>query len=300
MTTLARAPRRRGQIAGSGAGYLYLLPALILVVGVIHYGIAANVVFSTWDWNGISPTHTSVGIDNYAEMLADPVFWQALGNTMTFAVAVVFVQMLFGFLLAILVRTRAVGTSVLRTLLFVPVVLSAAIVAVSFREMLTPDGAFNQLLRWLGLTGFDHAWLADPSTALLTIAVINIWQYTGYSFVMYDAALGQIDHSTIEAARMDGASTTQLTWRILFPLTRGTHLILIVLGFISCLKTFEIVFLTTGGGPGTTTEFLSTYIYRLAIPQFNAGYSATLSVALVAIALIFAVMQIRLTRAGRS
>ena len=241
-----------------------------------------------------------MGLANYVQMLQDPVFWQVLGNTLTFAVIVVFVQMLLGFLLSVLVRTRAVGTGILRTLLFVPVVLSGAVVATSFRELLTPDGAVNQMLRFFGLTGFDHAWLADPATALLTIAAINIWQYTGYSFVMYDAALGQIDHSTIEAARMDGATSSQLTWKILFPLTRGTHLILIVLGFISCLKTFEIVFLTTGGGPGTSTEFLSTYIYRLAIPQFDAGYSATLSVALVAIALVFAIMQIRLTRAGRS
>lgn len=285
---------------GDPIGYLYLLPSLALVVAVVHYGIVSNVVYSTWDWNGISPTHEEVGIGNYLMMFEDPVFWQSLRNTLTFAVIVVFTQMLFGFLLAVLVRTRAWGTGILRTLLFVPVVLSGAVVATSFREILTPDGAFNQLLQTFGLEGFDHAWLADPATALMTIAAINIWQYTGYSFVMYDASLGQIDHSTIEAARIDGASTSQLTWRILFPLTRGTHLILIVLGFISCLKTFEIVFLTTGGGPGTSTEFLSTYIYRLAIPQFDAGYSATLSVALVIIALVFAVMQIRLTRAARS
>lgn len=296
----SRGGRATARPAAPIAGYLYLLPALVLVVGIIHFGIVSNVIYSTWDWNGVSPDHEGVGVDNYVAMVRDPVFWQALRNTLTFAVIVVFVQMLFGFLLSVLVRTHAFATGVLRTFLFVPVVLSPAVVATSFRELLTPDGAFNQVLQALGFSGFDHAWLADTSTALLTIAAVNIWQFTGYSFVMYDAALGQIDHATIEAARLDGASTSQLTWRILFPLTRGTHLILIVLGFISCLKTFEIVFLTTGGGPGTSTEFLSTYIYRLAIPQFNAGYSATLSVALVVIALAFAVMQIRLTRNARS
>ncbi|WP_368496899.1 carbohydrate ABC transporter permease [Herbiconiux sp. A18JL235] len=280
---------------GRTQSYLYLLPALVLVIGIVHYGIISNVVISTWQWNGVSPTHQEVGGANYARMFADPVFWQSLANTGVFAVVTVSVQLVLGFLLAVLVRTRSFGTGLLRTLLFVPVVLSGAIVATCFRFLLTPDGGFNQLLQSIGFADFDHPWLASPGTALLCIAAINIWQFTGYSFVMYDAALGQVDNSVIEASRMDGASTFRLMWSVLFPLTRGTHLILIVLGVIGALKAFELVFLTTGGGPGTSTEFLSTYIYRLGIPQFDASYSATLSVALVVLALVFAALQIRLS-----
>ncbi len=278
------------------AGYLFALPTVILVAGIVHYGIVANVVFSTWDWNGISPQHDFVGADNYLAMMSDPVFWQSLANTFTFAVLAVGVQLILGFLLAVLVRTRTVGTSLLRVMLFVPVVLSGAVVATCFREILRPDGAFNAVLGAVGIAEADQPWLADPATALLAITAINIWQYTGYSFVIYDAALGQVDNSIVEAARMDGASTVQLMTRVLFPLLKGSHLILIVLGFIGSLKTFELVYLTTGGGPGTSTEFLSTYIYRLGIPQFNASYSATLSIGLVIMALTFAALQIRLTR----
>jgi len=278
------------------SGYAYTVPALILVGGVVIYGIVLNFVYSTWNWNGISPTHVNVGLGNFQKMLGDPVFWQALGNTATFSVVVVAVQLLLGFFLAILVRTRIKGTGFLRTLLFVPVVLSGAVVATSYRQLLTPDGAVNQLIRFIGFRGFDQAWLADPHTALLAIAAINIWQYTGYSFVIYDAGLGQIDSSIIEAARIDGSSTPQLLRHVIFPLLNGSHLILIVLGLIGGLKTFDLVFLTTGGGPGVSTEFLTTYIYRLAIPQFDAGYASALSIALVVIALILTAFQLRLTR----
>ena len=204
--------------------------------------------------------------------------------------------MILGLGLAVLVRTRAAGTALLRTVLFIPVVLSGAVVATSFRELLTPDGSFNQMLRLLGWENASHPWLADPGSALFVIAAINIWQYSGYSFVIYDAALGQIDQSIIEAARIDGASTLSLLALIIFPLLRGSHLILIVLGFIGSLKTFELIFLTTRGGPGTATEFISTYVFRTAIIQFDAAYSATLSISLVVVALVFATIQVRLSR----
>lgn len=279
----------------SPASYLYLLPALILVIGVVHVGIVANLGYSTLDWNGISPTATSVGLRNYAAMLADPVFWTALGNTALFAVATIGLQMIFGFLLAVLVRTRAALRGLLRTLAFVPVVLAPAVVATSFRILLTPDGGFNDLLSLLPFVDVDQAWLADPSTALGTIILINVWQYTGYSFLIYDAALGQVDGSVLEASRIDGASTGQVLRHIIAPLLSGSHLVLIVLGTISALKTFDIVYLTTAGGPGNTTQVLTGYIYKQVIGQFHAGYGAALSIALCILAMVFAVLQVRVT-----
>jgi raffinose/stachyose/melibiose transport system permease protein len=284
--------RRRRHALGA---YLYLLPAIILVVGVVHVGIVANVAYSTLEWNGVSPSGKFVGAANYQKMLADPTFWTSLRNTTVFAIATIFLQMALGFLVAVLVRTRTVLRGLLRTLAFVPVVLAPAVVATAFRFLLTPDGAVNQLLSALTRQQVDQAWLADPNTALATIILINVWQYTGYSFLIYDAAMGQIDPSVIEAARIDGASTGQLLRHIVAPLLSGSHLVLMVLGVISALKTFELVFLTTAGGPGTSTQVLTGYIYQQAIGQFHAGYGAALSVALVAIALVFSVLQVRLS-----
>jgi raffinose/stachyose/melibiose transport system permease protein len=130
--------------------------------------------------------------------------------------------------------------------------------------------------------------------------LINVWQYTGYSFLIYDAAIGQVDAAIFESAQIDGASTWQVTRLILAPLLRGSHLVLIILGFVSSLKMFDLVYLTTGGGPGTTTQVLTGYIYRQVIAQFHAGYGAALSVVLVAIAFVFSTIQVRLsTREAR-
>ncbi|MFF1879783.1 carbohydrate ABC transporter permease [Leifsonia sp. NPDC058230] len=291
-------PRRRRALRVSD--YLWALPALILVIGVIHAGIAANAFYSLFDWSGVGAPTDFVGGANYVKLLQDPIFWQSLGNTLVFAVATVAIQLVLGLGLAILVRTKVRLRGLLRTLVFVPVVLAPAVVATSFRFLLTPDGGFNQLLRGLGLEGFSQPWLADPKTAFGVIILINVWQYTGYSFLIYDAAIGQIDRGIFEAARIDGASTWKMTRMVMAPMLRGSHIVLIVLGFISALKMFDLVYLTTGGGPGTTTQVLTGYIYRQVIAQFHAGYGAALSIVLVAIALVFAILQVRLsTREGR-
>ncbi|MFC6160510.1 carbohydrate ABC transporter permease [Kribbella jiaozuonensis] len=275
--------------------YLWALPALILVVGVIHAGIAANAFYSLFDWSGVGSPTDFVGGANYSKLLQDPIFWQALRNTLVFAVATVAIQLTLGLALAILVRTKTRLRGLLRTLVFVPVVLAPAVVATSYRILLTPDGGFNHLLQSLGLHGFDQPWLADPKTAFGTIILINVWQYTGYSFLIYDAAIGQIDRGLFEAARIDGATTWQLNTTVVAPMLRGSHLVLIVLGFISSLKMFDLVFLTTGGGPGTTTQVLTGYIYKQVIAQFHAGYGAALSIVLVLIALVFSILQVRLS-----
>ena len=294
-STLSSAPRRSTHPRTSVRSYLYLVPALILVVGVIHVGIVANISYSGLEWNGITPNAEPVGGANYLRLLDDPTFWTSLRNTFVFAAATIVLQMVFGFLLAVLVRTRVKLRGLLRTLAFVPVVLAPAVVATSFRFLLTPDGAMNGLLSAISGHHVDQPWLADPSTALLAIVLINVWQFTGYSFLIYDAAMGQIDPSVIEASLIDGAGTAQVLRRIVAPLLWGSHLVLIVLGVISSLKTFDLVYLTTAGGPGTATQVITGYIYKQVIQQFHAGYGAALSVTLVAIALVFAVTQVRLS-----
>lgn len=277
------------------SSYLYLLPALILVVGVVHVGIIANVNYSTLDWNGISPSGTPVAGDNYLDLIGDPIFWTAVRNTFAFAAATIGLQMVFGFGLAVLVRTRTILRGPLRTLAFVPVVLAPAVVATSFRFLLTPDGSINDVLSTLTGVAIDQPWLADPRTALLAIILINVWQYTGYSFLIYDASMGQVDASVLEAARIDGASNGQMLRQVVIPLLSGSHLVLIVLGVVGALKTFELIYLTTGGGPGTSTQVVTGYVYRQVIEQFHAGYGAAISVVLVAIALVFSVLQVRIS-----
>lgn len=279
--------------------WLYLLPALILIVGVIYVGIGYTGWVSTLDWNGIDANQKQVGIQNYLKIAVDPVFWASLSHVAIFGVIAIVVQMVLGLIMATLLAGRSVfGRPVYKVLLFIPVVLAPAVVATAFREILAPDGQFNQLLQHLGLAGANTAWLADPNIALYSLAAINIWQWTGFSFLLYQAAISQIDTNLFEAASIDGANSFQTFRSILLPQLKGTHATLALTGCIGALKTFDIVYLTTGGGPGRSTEFLTTYIYKQAIEQYHAGYSAALSIVLLVLALILTSIQIRLYRFG--
>lgn len=140
------------------------------------------------------------------------------------------------------------------------------------------------------------AWLADPDIALYSIIAINIWAWTGFSFVMYYAALSLIDKELYEAAKIDGAGPLRTVIGITFPLLRSTHFSLIILGVIGSLKQFDYVYLTTGGGPGRASEMISTYIYKKAILEYNAGYSSALAMILLVIALLITVIQLRAYR----
>lgn len=279
--------------------WLYLLPALILVTGVIYVGIGYTGWVSTLDWNGIDASPKQIGIQNYLQIAVDPVFWAALSHVAVFGVIAIVVQMILGLIMATFLNGSSVfGRPVYKVLLFVPVVLAPAATATAFRGILAPDGQFNELLQHLGIAGANTAWLADPDTALYALAAINIWQWTGFSFLLYQAAIAQVDNNLFEAAAIDGANDFQIFRRVLLPQLKGTHATLALVGCIGALKTFDIVYLTTGGGPGRSTEFLTTYIYEQVIEQYHAGYSAALSIVLLVLALILTSIQIRAYRFG--
>ena len=279
--------------------YLYLLPALLLVVGVIYAGVAYNAWVSTLEWNGIAPTWRTVGLDQYAKALQDPIVWSAIWHTLVFAVLTIIVQMVLGLLMALLLSSGIRAGGVYRVLMFVPVVMAPAAISTAFREILQPDGALNSALSTFGLGGLGQAWLADSSWALIAIAGVNVWQWTGFSFILYQAALAQVDRDAIEAAQMDGASPWRIVRSIIVPQLSGTHATLAITGMIGALKTFDLVYLTTGGGPARSTEFLTTYIYEQTVDRFNAGYGAALSMILLLVAMAFTIVQMAAYRFGR-
>lgn len=280
--------------------WLYILPALILVVGIIYAGIGYTGWASTLDWSGIDDSWEVVGAGNYHRVAQDPVFWTALRHVIVFGVITILVQMALGLTMAVLLSGDAArGKGVYKVVMFLPVVLAPAAVATAFRAILSPSGQLNTLLSVVLPGQVGTAWLADPRLGLYAIAAINIWQWTGFSFLLYQAAISQIDQNLFEAASLDGAGFFQTVRWILLPQLSGTHATLALTGCIGALKTFDIVYLTTGGGPGRSTEFLTTYIYKQVIEQYHAGYSAALSVVLLVLALLLTAVQIRAYRFGR-
>ncbi len=277
--------------------YLYIVPIFVFIIGFVYIAIIYTTYVSTLDWDGLSPERTFVGLKNYVMIFQDPIFYLTLKNTVIFAILTIGIQMLFGLVLAVMLQARVKLKVVYKIIFFLPSVLASSVVAYVFRHIYDGNvGELNQFLTALHLTSLTYSWLADPRVALYAIAIINIWQWTGFSFIMYSAALTLIDESIYEAARIDGANAFQIIWRITFPLLRPTNFSLIILGVIGSLKTFDVVWLTTGGGPGRATEFLSTYIYKKMVLEYNAGYSSALSIMLLLLALVITVFQLRAYR----
>ncbi|MEA5119452.1 MAG: sugar ABC transporter permease [Propionicimonas sp.] len=206
------------------------------------------------------------------------------------------IQMVLGLALALVFSGPVAGRGVYKALIFIPVVLAPAAISTAFRQFLSPTGQVNQVLETLGLGWMAQAWIADPRFALSALAAVNIFQWTGFSFILYQAALSQIDPNNLEAAQLDGAGTWRTIRHIVIPQLRSTHLTLALTGVIGSLKTFDIVYLITGGGPGRATEFLTTYIYKQSITQFHVGYGAALSIIMLVLALLLTLVQLRLYR----
>jgi ABC-type sugar transport system permease subunit len=282
------AAKRRRLVAPQG--YTWVLPALILSVGLIYYCIGYTGYISTLDWNGTEPDPASVGLANYAKLFADPVFWMAIQHTLPFFVVTFVVQTVLGVVFAAMLHSRPWLGVVYKVILFVPVVLAPAITAPVFRQIFANDGQFNWVLHHVGLGFLAQPWLAQPSTALWVIMSITIWQWTGMTMILYYAAMSQIGPEVLESAELDGAGNIRKLVSIIWPEVRGTTIALATLSVIGSLKTFDIPYLVTVGGPNFATEFLGTMIYRTSIPLGQVGYGAALSVTLVVIALVMGIL----------
>ncbi|GII28292.1 hypothetical protein Pmi06nite_17340 [Planotetraspora mira] len=265
------------------------MPAFVFVVGLLYYCIIETGYLSTLDWDGTSPTPTSVGFGNYSQILQDPIFWKAIWHTVVFFIVTFTVQTAIGFVFAALLHSKIKLGAVYKVLVFTPVVLAPATMAPVFRQMFAADGQLNWALDHIGLGFLSQPWLAQSSTAMPVIMFITVWQFTGLTFVLYFAAMGQIDPETLEAARTDGASNLRVLMSIVWPGVRGTTVALAMLGVIGALKTFDVPYLVTIGGPNYSTEFLGTYIYRISIPSAHVGYGAALSILLLILALLGAI-----------
>jgi len=281
-------PRRGLRL--TAPGFPWILPALVLSVGLIYYCIGYTGFLSTLNWDGASPDPESVGLRNYSSIAVDPVFWKAITNTVVFFVVTFALQTILGLVFATLMHSKIKLGVLYKVIVFVPVVLAPAIMAPVFRQLFAANGQLNWVLDHLGLGALAQPWIGQESTALPVIMVITIWQWTGLTFVLYYAAMSQIDQSLIEAARIDGAGNIRVLTSIIWPGVRGTTVALAILGAIGALKTFDVPWLVTIAGPNNATQFLGTYIYQMTIQRAHVGYGAGLSIILLLVALVMAIV----------
>lgn len=277
--------------------YLYVIPLLIVSGVFIYFCMGFTIAMSFTNWDGISLEMDFIGLKNYVKLLTPgSVFFQALFNNIIFMIVTVIVQAALGLLLAVLLKERLPGSNLFKAFFFMPVTMATVIIAAVFRSFLDPNiGGFNQLLDYLGLGFLSHAWFGDPKTALFAICVVNIFQWMGFSMIIYYAGLMAIPDELYEAAKIDGAGFWKTLFYVTFPMLKGTTSVLLILGIVGSLKTFDVVMLTTGGGPGRSTEFLNTYLYKIGIQQYNGGLSSAVGVLILIIAIVLAAGQLWLS-----
>ncbi len=253
-------------------------------------------IASTWyaftDWDGISASASFIGIDNFSQLLSDDQARSAFGNTLILTLVVVVFQNAIGLLLALGLQRAIKTRNLLRTLFFAPVALSPLVVAYIWQFMYSSHGPLDRLLGGIGLGGAIRPWLGDPGVALYAIAATIVWQYAGYSMVIFLAGLERIPPEVYEASEIDGANAWQRFKDVIFPLLAPAFTINVVIASIMGLKQFDQVFAMTQGGPGYATETVTTVLYKQAFVFGNYAYGTTLAVALTALVLVFACLQI--------
>lgn len=269
----------------------FALPALLLFAFVVLVPSARGVYYAFTNWDGLDPHFSFVGLANFSDMFRDPDAVQAIGHTVLIAVSITVIQNAVGLLLALGVNSAIKSRNLLRVLLFAPAVITPVVTAYLWRNLLGPDGAVNSLLGAVGLDGLRQDWLGSPRLALWAVVGVIVWQFAGYSMVIFLAGLQSVPNEILEAAAIDGAGPLRRFWSVTRPLLAPAFTINLMLSIIGGIKLFDQVYALTNGGPGHATDTLSTLIYKDAFTLGEFGYSIALAVILTVIVAVASTSQ---------
>ena len=280
--------------------YLYILPGLLIYASFVLWPIVDTLRYSFYEWDGFS-TPAFIGLDNYASLLQDEVLHIALRNNLFFlAFYTLFPILLALFLTALLTRRQVRGLSFFRAGLFIPYVMSMVVVGVVWRWIYNPAfGPLNQALKAVGLGVLARPWLGDFDLALPAVGAVGTWVQYGFCLALFIAGVQRIEEALYDAAKIDGANEFQQFRHVTLPGLRNEISVALVTTFITALRIFDLVFVTTRGGPGNQTLVASLWLYRNAFQLNRVGYAATIAVVLTAIILVvsYAVITLRLRSA---
>jgi len=271
--------------------YLYILPAFVLFAVFLGVPAVQTAQYSLFKWNGIGPS-TWVGLQNYAELFTDSVLRSSFlhAGVLIFFYAVIPVVLAL-FLTSIISRGANLrGMSLFRTLLFLPQVVASVVVATTWVAIYSPDGLSNQLFRLVGLGSLTRAWLGDFDTALPAVGIVGSWLGIGLCLVLFLSGVANIQPELFEAARIDGAGPVGEFFSITLPALRGQIAVALTLTVVAALKTFDLVYITTRGGPGTSTTLPAFEAYNRAFNTGKVGSAAAVAILLTAIILIVTVL----------
>jgi raffinose/stachyose/melibiose transport system permease protein len=263
---------------------LFLLPALALYGVLVLLPIVQAAYYSVFRWNGLKPLTDFVGLANYEKALSDSVFTGAVSHNVLIIVLSLCIQIPFALFLALMLNRRFRGRSLLRLLFFAPYVISEVITGIVFQLILLPDGLADRSLEGAGLGAFVQGWLADPAIVMLTMFVIITWKYFGFHMIILLAGLQGIPMVLEEAAAIDGASHWQSIRRITLPLLGPTIRVSVFLSMIGALQLFDLIWVTTRGGPINASNTMATYMVDWGFRRTQLGYGSAAAVILFLVA----------------
>jgi multiple sugar transport system permease protein len=289
--TGGRAARRRGlhrpvSVRVPPVVWALLLIPLAVEMFWVFWPALNSFQLSFTKWNGVGPAEP-VGLRNYRALLVDPIFRTAIKNNVIWIVAFGGISVVIGLALAVALNRPRRGVGIYRSAIYLPMVFSLAVSGLFWRVLYQPDGPINAVLAAVGIDPAGHQWLADPKTALGAILVAAIWRQAGYIMVLYLAGLKGCDPQLEEAAAVDGASRTQRFTHVVMPQLRNVNTVVFAVTVIDSLRTFDIVWAMTRGGPYNSTQLLSTYMYQEGFTLVNLGYGSAIAVVIFVLAIAF-------------
>lgn len=303
-TLVAPLPSRRrirGSLQGAEERFAWLMisPSLLMLILVGMAPLIALIVMGLYriDLIGYRPDGF-IGVGNYRELVSDSRFWDSLIIMGTYTVTSVLLQVVIGLALALALFRPMRGQGILRVALLLPMILAPVVVGLSWRTlMLTPDyGIIDAFTQAVGLG--SHPWLTHPTWALASVIAIHTWQWTPFAFLVFTASLHAMSPEPFEAAMIDGANGWQRFRDLTLPMLRATIVVVVIMRTMIALRAFDAIYSATGGGPGTATEILNLYAYRVSFTSLRLGYGATLGTVLLLVTALTTWLVYRLRRSS--
>ena len=279
--------RRRRHLTATAAAYALVVPAALFYVAFVVSPIVRTAQYSLYDWDGISPASWS-GLANYVEVFANPTLVGSILNSFELIIYFSIVPVVLGLFAATVIRGIATSrlAIVARTVLFLPQVIPLVAAGIMWTWMLSTKGTINQLLEIIGLGGIARAWLGDTQTALPAVGLIGAWVQLGLCLLLLLAGMTKIDPTLYEAARIDGAGPVREFFSITLPSLRQELAVCVTITVISALASFDIIYISTQGGPANSTLVPGLQIYYLAFFQRDIGTASALAMVLMLLVLI--------------
>jgi len=290
-------PRRKSRLRQLSVPGLFLLPALVIFTAFVIYPILGSLYYSLTDWDGLATSLHFVGLANFQQLLSDSTVLINVRNTLVFAVGVMVVQNGVALVLAVILDGFLRRLTFLRVLFLIPAMFSALAIGYTWSYIYSPVfGFLDTFLSKIGLAGWQQDWLGNPHLTLASLVFTNSWEFMGLSMVIFLAGLQAVPAELYEAANIDGTSGWQRFRHITFPLIAPAVTINVVLTMIGSMKTFDLIFVMTNGGPGNASETLALRIYNEAFNLNHFGYATAVGIVMSLFILGLSVLNLRLLR----